>query len=91
MERFDVSGSIEYEKRKVVNRNATNEEKEMAILLHVEDNPQVSSRELANLCDTSQSTANRITRKYKYHPFHMELHQEFHDRDFEQRVKYHHK
>ena len=27
MERFDDNGSVEYQKRKVVNRNATNEEK----------------------------------------------------------------
>lgn len=88
MERFDDNGSVEYQKRKVVNRNATNEEKEIDILLHVEDNPQVSSRQLANLCDTTQSTANRTTRKFKYHPFHMELHQEHLDRDFEQRINF---
>lgn len=88
MERFDVSGSVEYKKRRVVNRSATNEEKEMEILLHVQDNPKVSSRELANTCDTSQSTVNRITRKYKYHPYHMELHQELRDHDFEQRVNF---
>lgn len=88
MERFDANGTVEYNKRKVVNRIATNEEKENEVLLHLEENPQVSSRQLANLCDTSQSTVNRITRKFKYHPYHIELHQELLDRDFEQRENF---
>lgn len=88
MERFDSTGSVEYPKRKVNNRIATNNEKELEILLQVQENSHVSSRKVASLCDTSQSTANRTTRKYKYHPYHIELHQELHDEDFQRRVTY---
>ena len=88
MERFDSTGSVEYSKHKVVNKIATNDEKELEILLQVQENPQISSRKLASLCDTSRSTANRTTCKYKYHPYHIELHQELQDQDFQRRVTY---
>lgn len=88
MERFDSTGSVEHLNRKVVNRIATNDEKELEILLQVQENLQVSSRKLASLCDTSQSTASRTTCKYKYHPYHIELHQELHDEDFQRRLTY---
>ena len=88
MERFISTGSVERPKQEVVNRRATNDEKELDILLHVQENPQVSSRDLALLCYTSQSTASRTTRKYKYHPYHIELHQELQDGDFQRRVTY---
>ena len=88
MERFVSTGSVECPKRKVVNRIATNDDKQLDIVLEVQENPQVSSRILASFCLTSQSTVNRTTRKYKYHPYHIELHQELHDEDFQRRVTY---
>ncbi|KAJ8910688.1 hypothetical protein NQ315_015396 [Exocentrus adspersus] len=63
-----------------------NPKKELEILLHIEANPQLSSRQLA-ITETSQSTVNRTTRKYKYHLYHIELHQELHDEDFERRTR----
>lgn len=88
MERFISTGSVEYLKRKVVNRITTNDDKELEVLLEVEENPQVSSRTLALLCNTSQSTVSRTMRKYKFHPYHIELHQELHEEDFPRRVTY---
>jgi hypothetical protein len=60
----------------------------MEVLLHIQDNPYTSSREVAVLAETSKSSANKITKKYLYHPFHIELHQELHGDDCEKRVNF---
>lgn len=88
MERFASTGSVDYVKRKVVNKKTSNQGKELEILLHIEENPHVSSRQIAAASETSQSTVNRTTRKYKYHPYHIELHQELRNDDFERRVNF---
>jgi Helix-turn-helix domain (DUF4817) len=88
MQRFDATGSVDYPKHQVTNKNVTNENKEIEILLHVHENPEISSRQLSKLAETSQSTVNRITRKYNYHPYHLELHQELHGNDFQNRIDF---
>lgn len=88
MDRFDSSGSVKYSKREVVNKKAANEDNELEILLNIQENPQVGSRTLATLCNTSKSTVNRTTNKYKYHPYHIELHQELREEDFERRIQF---
>ena len=88
MDRLDSSGSIKYSKREVVNKKAANEDNELEILLNIQENPQVGSRTLATLCNTSKSTVNRTTNKYKYHPYHIELYQELREEDFERRIQF---
>jgi hypothetical protein len=87
-ERFDERDDLEYMKRKILNSSVTNKEKEMEVLFHIQDNPHISSREMAVLAETSKSSANKITKKYLYHPFHIELHQELHGDYFEKRVNF---
>jgi len=87
MDRFMTTGSVDLPKRNVANRVA-NEGKELEILLQIEEDPHIGSRRLALLSNVSQTTVNRTTRKYKYHPYHIELHQELHNQDFQLRVTF---
>lgn len=50
------------------------------------ENSLVSSREIATEIDTSQSSVNRITLKHKFHPYHLQLHQELYGDDFQNRI-----
>lgn len=54
----------------------------------LEENPELSSREIAAEIEMSQSAVNRITLKHKFHPSHIELHQELHGDDFQNRINF---
>lgn len=85
-ERFEESGSVSYKKRKDVSR--ITEEQVLEVLLSIEENPNTSTREMAREIDMSKSTVNRILHKHKFHPYHMELHQELYGDDFGRRVEF---
>lgn len=85
MNAFDNTGNVEYTKRVVKSRRIA-EDKQLDVLLHVHDDPHLSSRQICHLTDISQSSVNRITRKNKYHPYHIQLHQELEEQDFQRRI-----
>lgn len=64
----------------------TDEGTQLNILLSLEENPHTSTRELENETGIPKTTINRIARKYKYHPYHMNTHQNLTEHDFETRL-----
>lgn len=84
LQRFIESGQIKYARRGGPSTVIT-EENEFLVLGSVQENPYVSSREITSTCDLSRTSVQRILHKHGYHPYHIQLHQELLDQDFERR------
>jgi hypothetical protein len=69
-------------------KSRKNEIAEEAILASVADNPQVGTRQLENEFGIPKSSAHRILKSHKFHPYHVNLHQELHGFDFQNRVQF---
>jgi hypothetical protein len=69
-------------------KSRKNEFAEAAFLATVADNPQFSTRQLENEIGIPKLSANRILKSHKFHPYHVNLHQELHGFDFQYRVKF---
>lgn len=88
LERFELTGNVRFKKRKVVNKTVNNEENQLAVLLCVQENPQVSTEQISRNTGISKTSVKRTLKEHKYHGYHLELHQELYDRDFAQRVTF---
>lgn len=86
-ELFERSGTIKYKKKELLGRRI-DEETELNVLLKLQENPNVSTREITAQLDVSQSSVNRIILKHRFHPYHVELHQELHGEDFHNRMNF---
>lgn len=86
-ERFERTGSVQYEKR-IRGRPATEGENEHLVLQSVVENPHTSSRCLSKELQIPQTSVSRITRKNKFHPYHVELVQSLNDNDFIERQNF---
>lgn len=86
--RFEATGSVAYPKKVYENKNVSNEETELNVLLALQQDPNISVREISRDTDISKSSVNRIIKKNKYHPYHLALHQELHGDDFQNRVRF---
>lgn len=87
MNRFNRTGSVNYtktERRKTV----LTEENQLNTLLAIEENPTVSTRALADQLDITRSSLRAILKLHKFHPFHVQLHQELNEQDFLNRVTF---
>jgi hypothetical protein len=82
---FRSDGSVQTKKRKRRN-TVTGEHNEVAILAAVQQNPQVSIRQLHADSGISVGSINKILHRHKYHPYHISLHQELHGDDFHNRI-----
>lgn len=87
-QRFLETGSVAYKKKKVINRTVTNEENELMVLMTVQENPNISRAGIFQQIGIKPTSSHRILRKYKYHPYHMELHQELYENDFPKRMTF---
>lgn len=85
LERFEQTGNVAFTKHNVLNKHTTNEENELTVLLVVQENPQISTAEIERVTDIERTSIKRILKKHKYHPYHMELHQQLYDRDYASR------
>lgn len=83
LHRFVHNGQTKYEQRGGPKTIFT-EENEFLVLASVQENPYVSSRQITTTCDISR-TVQRIKKKHGYHPYHVQLHQELLDTDFDRR------
>lgn len=85
--RFDRTGTVKYEKH---SRDATavTVDNEYKVMISIVEDPNVSTRQLSNQLDISNTTIRRIIKKNKYHPYHIQLHQELLPRDFARREEY---
>lgn len=83
------SGQLSSKKRNR-RKTKTNEEMTVGVLGTVALNPHIGSRNLAADAGMSKTSVLRILRNYKFHPYHITLHQELNELDFERRVDFCH-
>lgn len=86
--RFENTGNVSYPKKIITNPTVCNEDNQLLILLHLQDNVHISCRELEHQTGISKSSVNRIIKKHGYHPYHIALHQELHGADYDNRVNF---
>lgn len=70
------------------NYNATNELAQGRVLNLVANDPNLSCREISAQTNISKTSVSRILKRHHFHPYHIELHQQLYDRDFENRVTF---
>lgn len=88
MERFEATGNVAFLKRKVINKPVTNEDNQLTVLLGVQENPHVSTEILDRSTGIEKTSINRILKQHKYHAYHIDLHQQLYDLDYENRVNF---
>jgi hypothetical protein len=81
-------GSFQGKKKIVNNHVVANELNQARVLNMIENDPHISSRDISTQLEISISSFVRILSKHKFHPYHMELHQELHGDDFQNRVAF---
>lgn len=87
MDRFNRTGEVKYEKKDIT-KTALTEENEMKVLLSIAEDPCTSVRNISQQQDISHGTVQRILKKHKMHPYHIQLFQELVDRDFQRRITF---
>jgi len=69
-------------------KTGPNEATAVATIASVMLNPQISTRVIERQYDIPRSTANRILRTFKFHPYHINLTQQLGGEDFQRRVRF---
>lgn len=87
LERFERTGNVSYEKQERA-KPVTHEENEVMIMTAIVENPHTSSRQLSTNLDISRTSIQRIIKKHKFHPYHIQLHQELLDADYQKRLTF---
>jgi hypothetical protein len=82
------TGSFEHKKKTYVNLPTIHEVNEAVVINMVENNPHISTRQISTETGISQFSVGKILKNREYHPFHVELHQELHGDDFENRLTF---
>jgi hypothetical protein len=65
-----------------------NEAAEVNVLANINQNPRISTREVAEEAGTSQRTVVRVLKKHKFHPYRLSVSQTLHPEDPEKRVNF---
>lgn len=84
---FEDTGSVMLRKRQK-RKTATDENNTLSTMLHIQENPHVSTRTLSREVEISQKSISRIIRGNKFHPYHMQLMQNLNDNDFIRRRRF---
>lgn len=87
LDRFTETGSVNYKKQERTKR-VTNEENELSVLLTVTEHPHISQKGIAQATDINEISVQRILKKNHSHAYHIQLHQELSDADFELRSEF---
>lgn len=87
MERFNRTGSVKYESHEKP-KTITTEDMELSVLLTTYDDPHLGTRDIARRQSISRRSVQRILHKYKMHPYHIQLHQELINNDYQRRVAF---
>lgn len=88
LQTFCETGSVSYRKQIKEKPVVNNIDNEFFVLESVVENAHVSSREISNQSLMSQSSVCRILRKHRYHPYHIQVHQNLYGRDFDRRLNF---
>lgn len=84
---FQETGSVGNKKR-LRAKKVTDENNATNILAAVINNPHTSTRELERQSGISRRSILRILHTHKFHPYHMSLHQELSENDFQNRLEF---
>jgi len=87
LERFLETGSVDYKKEER-NKTVTNEENQLAVLLTVTENPNISQARVGEEVGISERSVQRILKMHHFHPYHIQLHQALSENDFQRRVEF---
>lgn len=85
--RFTNTGNVNYVKHNRT-KSVTTEENEFRVLLSVTENPHVSTRELSDDLSIERTSIRRLLKNNKFHPFHVQLHQELKEQDYQHRIHF---
>lgn len=85
--KFRESGSVKNKKRQGENP-VLNEPVELAVLGQVAMDSTMSTRQLAVATGVSRTSVQRVLKKYKFHPYKIQLLQELNDDDFDRRLQF---
>lgn len=88
VQRYTTSGSVSNLPKSGRLQSATNENVAQNIAISVEENPHLSSTELANTYEISRRSVGRILRREKYHPYKIRRVQELYEDDFDRRLEF---
>lgn len=84
--KFRLSGSISDAPRS--GRPPLGEDKQFEIVAQFIEDPQQSTRSVANICDVSQGSVVRLLKKNKFHPYKIQLVQELNEDDPDRRLQF---
>lgn len=88
LEVFRRTGSVAYQKvnrPKLVTEDYDNE---FQVIGSIIENPHASQREISREIGISRRSVGRIIKRHKFHPYHIQLHQELQEEDFDRRLEY---
>lgn len=85
---FRRTGSVQYKNPTKKKPVTGNEENEFAVIASVIENPYTSQNLIAENIGISQASVSRILKKYNYHPYKIQLHQELSENDYGKRVEF---
>lgn len=87
IKKFRETGNVDKEKR-IRAKKATDDGNTINILASVIQNPHVGTRQLERESGISQRSILRILKVNKFHPFHISLHQQLSENDFQKRLQF---
>lgn len=88
LDRFVETGNVEYKKKNERIKRVVNEENEFSVVLATVENPHISQREVSSLAGISRRSVGRILKTNKFHAYHIQMHQELSDDDFQKRLQF---
>lgn len=74
--------------KRIRQKSGPNAEKSLVVLDAAVLNPQISTRQIERQHGISKSTANRILKINRFHPYHIHLTHQLEPRDFERRLQF---
>ena len=88
VKKYDDTGSVKNKAKSGRPKSATNNENALNLLLHVQEDPHVSTRQLARDYNVSQASVCNLMKSVKWHPYKIQLLQELSEDDFDRRSEF---
>lgn len=85
---FRRTGSVAYENANRPKPIIGNEENEFLIMGSIIENPHTSQRKIERDTGISRRSISRVIKKYKFHPYRIQMHQELYEIDFHRRIEF---
>jgi SOS response regulatory protein OraA/RecX len=86
-QKFESTGSV-CDEKKTRSKRVASEENQILVAASVVEQPHTSTRKISRTLDVSKTTVNKILRGLSYHPYHIQLHQQLNNNDFEKRLEF---